>query len=201
MAVIGGGVMGASVAYHLAAPRLARRGRPRPRRRRPAPGAPGAPPAASARSTPPPINVRLSLLAREKLRRFADETGVDPGYAPARLSLARRAAPASSTCCARAGAVQHAEGLTEAVGGRRPRTSRRLNPAVRLDGVVGGAFCPTDGFIRPLGILEGYLARRARGSACAGRWGVEVRRAPARAGRPDRRGRDRARARSRSARW
>jgi sarcosine oxidase subunit beta len=33
----------------------------------------------------------------------------------------------------------------------------RINPAACLDGVVGGTFCPTDGFIRPLAILEGYV--------------------------------------------
>jgi sarcosine oxidase subunit beta len=38
----------------------------------------------------------------------------------------------------------------------------RLNPRVSLDGVIGGTFCPTDGFIRPMGLLTGYLdaARR-----------------------------------------
>jgi sarcosine oxidase subunit beta len=39
---------------------------------------------------------------------------------------------------------------------------------VRLDGVVGAAYCPTDGFIRPLAILDGYLR-------AAERLGVEVR--------------------------
>ena len=43
-----------------------------------------------------------------------------------------------------------------------PRQIAQLNPAVSLDSVIGGAFCPTDGFLRPLSILRGYLdgARR-----------------------------------------
>jgi sarcosine oxidase subunit beta len=57
--------------------------------------------------------------------------------------------------------VQHAEGLTEATE-VSPADIARINPAIRLDGVAGGAFCPTDGFIRPLRILEGYLAAAAR---------------------------------------
>jgi sarcosine oxidase subunit beta len=39
---------------------------------------------------------------------------------------------------------------------------RRLNPALAPEGIAGGVFCPTDGFIRPLRILEGYLAAGAR---------------------------------------
>ena len=81
-------------------------------------------------------------------------------------------APRSSTSCAPVVAIQHAEGLTEAVE-VSTEDVRRLNPAVRLDGVVGGAFCPSDGFIRPLKILEGYLAaaRAARRAGGVGRRG------------------------------
>jgi sarcosine oxidase, subunit beta len=38
----------------------------------------------------------------------------------------------------------------------------RLNPAVRLDGVIGAAFCQADGFVRPLEILHGYLEAAQR---------------------------------------
>src|SRR6185503_8779772 len=118
------------------------------------------------------INVRLSLLAREKLRRFADETGVDPGYAPAGyLWLASSAAELEVLRAGRV--VQHAEGLVEAAE-VTPEEIARINPAIRLDGVAGGAFCPTDGFIRPLRILEGYLAAAAR-LGVRQMWGTEVR--------------------------
>jgi len=63
--------------------------------------------------------------------------------------------------------VQHEEGLDEA---RivEPRDIREINPAVDLEGVLGGAFCPSDGFIRPLDLLRGYLEG-------AGRMGARVR--------------------------
>ena len=106
------------------------------------------------------INVRLSLLAREKLCRFEAETGVDPGYARhgylwvaggerelAELRAAQR--------------VQHAEGLHEAVE-LGADDVLRCNPALAPEGIAGGVFCPTDGYIRPLRILEGYLAAGAR---------------------------------------
>ena len=52
--------------------------------------------------------------------------------------------------------VQHAEGLHEAVEVTADDVAR-LNPAVCRHGVAGGVFCPTDGFIRPLAMLQGYV--------------------------------------------
>src|SRR5439155_27138886 len=49
----------------------------------------------------------------------------------------------------------------------------RINPARRLDGVVGATFCPTDGFIQPRRILDGYLAA-ARRSGARIEWQTEV---------------------------
>jgi sarcosine oxidase, subunit beta len=39
--------------------------------------------------------------------------------------------------------------------------------------VIGGVFCPTDGFVKPLDVLEGYLAA-ARRLGVRVHWGVEV---------------------------
>src|SRR5215211_8816448 len=78
--IIGAGVIGASVAYHLA-----QKGCESVlvlERNREAGGG------STSRATGgfraqfgSAINVRLSLLSREKLRMFAEETGVDPGFA------------------------------------------------------------------------------------------------------------------------
>jgi sarcosine oxidase subunit beta len=106
------------------------------------------------------VNVRLSLLARGKLLRFGDETGVDPGYRPAGyLWLAET--EAELTALRQGLEVQHREGLHEA----REISSddvARISPAVKSDGIIGGTFCPTDGFIAPLEILNGYLAAALR---------------------------------------
>jgi sarcosine oxidase, subunit beta len=48
-----------------------------------------------------------------------------------------------------------------------------VNPAVHPSGVVGAAYCPSDGFIRPLAILEGYL-RAASRLGVETRWDVEA---------------------------
>jgi sarcosine oxidase subunit beta len=170
VAVIGGGVIGASVAYHLA-----RRGW----RdvvvfdRMPAPGG-GSTGRASGgfrAQYATAVNVRLSLLAREKLRCFEAETGVDPGYTPCGyLWLAGSADELSEL--QRAQRVQHAEGLAEAAMlGLDDIAS--MNPAVQLSGVVGAAWCPSDGFIKPLALLEGYLRAGSR-LGVETRWGVEA---------------------------
>jgi len=167
--VLGAGVMGASVAWHLA-----RRGvNVLVLDRGPGPGS-----GSTARATggfraqyATHINVQLSLLARARLGTFAEDTGVDPGYAPhGYLWLA--ASERELTTLATARQVQCEAGLSEATA-VTPDDIRRLVPALAGDGIVGGTFCPTDGFLLPLQILEGYLGAAVRMGAEV-RWGVEV---------------------------
>lgn len=157
--VVGAGVVGASVAWHLA-----RLGWQEilvlDRARATAAGSTGRATGGFRAQYGTAINVRLSLLAREKLRRFQDEIGADPGYDPAGyLWLATTGAELDALAAGLA--VQHAAGLHES---RlvTPGEIAELNPAVRLDGVVGGAYCPTDGFIRPAAIADGYLDAATR---------------------------------------
>jgi sarcosine oxidase subunit beta len=168
--IIGAGVIGASVAYHLA-----RRGWREilvlDRSLGPGQGSTGKATGGFRAQYATPINVRLSLLSREKLRCFSEETGGDAGYVPAGyLWLASTARELELLRAAQR--VQHQEGLTEAVEVGTDEV-RRINPAVALDEVIGGAFCPTDGFINPVGIVEGYLAA-ARGLQVKLEWQVEV---------------------------
>lgn len=157
--ILGAGVIGASVAWHLAS-RGCRNVLVLERGPEPGVGSTGRATGGFRAQFGTEVNIRLSLLSREKLRRFRDEVGGDPGYRPCgylflaadegQLAALRSLQP-----------LQRSLGLTEVqeVG---PEDVRRLNPAVRLDDIPGGTFCPTDGFIRPLDILNGYLdaARR-----------------------------------------
>jgi sarcosine oxidase subunit beta len=160
VAIVGAGVLGASIAWHLGA--LGVRDVVLFDR-----GAPGQ--GSTARATGgfraqfgTELEVRLALLAREKLRRFRDEVGVDSGYeAHGYLWLARTSAQLEVLRAANA--VQRACGLVEA----RILESAEIgavNPAVRGE-FAGGAWCPTDGFLRALRILDGYLSGAQRQGA------------------------------------
>jgi sarcosine oxidase subunit beta len=157
--IIGGGVIGASVAYHLAA-RGCTNVRVLERAARPGEGSTGKATGGYRAQFGSDVNCRLSLLAREKLLRFRDETGVDSGYRPCGyLFLAEE--PATLDAIVAAQAVQHAAGVTEART-VTPDEARDINPAIDTDGLAGGTWCPTDGFIRPLDILRGYTEAAAR---------------------------------------
>lgn len=160
--IVGAGVMGASVAFHLAA-RGWRDVLMVDRSDGPGQGSTGVATGGFRAQYGTAINVRLSLLAREKFLRFRDEIGVDPGYLPAGyLWLAETRAELDGL---RAGLeVQRAEGLKEATDVSVGDVAR-INPVVRRDGIIGGTFCPTDGFIAPLRVLNGYLAAALRAGA------------------------------------
>jgi glycine/D-amino acid oxidase-like deaminating enzyme len=151
--VVGAGVIGASVAWHLS--RLGVRALLLEREAEPGKGSTGRATGGFRAQYGTGINVRLSLLSREKLRRFIDDTGVDPGYDPrGYLWLART--EAQLDVLRRAQDVQRAAGLVEA-SMLDLRQIREVNPYIRIDGLAGAAFCPTDGYIRPLDVLRGYL--------------------------------------------
>ena len=152
--IIGAGVIGASVAYHLA-----RRGCGRilvlERHRAPGQGSTGRATGGFRAQFGSEVNVRLSLLSREELLSFEEETGVDPGYRPCGyLFLAGDEAQLDALRAAQD--IQRAAGLEEA---REVTASEieEINPEIGTGGLVGGVFCPTDGFIRPMWILGGYV--------------------------------------------
>jgi len=157
--IVGAGVIGASIAYHLAA-RGARdvvvldRGNE--------PGAGSTPRATGGfrAQFATPADIALSLLSREKLIRFSDEIGCDSGYRPYGYLFIARSEQAMAQLRL-ANELQHACGLAEARVIDADEV-RRINPAVEDDAIVGGTFCPTDGFIRAMKILGGYVAASQR---------------------------------------
>jgi sarcosine oxidase subunit beta len=157
--IVGAGVIGTSIAYHLAARGVRDvvvidRGSE--------PGAGSTPRATGGfrAQFATAADIALSLLSREKLRRFEDEIGVDSGYRPYGYLFIARSEQAMAQLRI-ANELQHACGLPEARVIDAEEV-RRINPAVADDAIVGGTFCPTDGFIRAMKILAGYFATAQR---------------------------------------
>jgi sarcosine oxidase subunit beta len=168
--IIGGGVIGASIAWHLAQLGwkdilVLDQGAG------PGEGSTGRATGGFRASYGSAINIRLSLLAREKLRRFADDTGGVCGFQP--VGYLWLASSSMELDELRAGLeLQHGEGLVESREVSADQC-RALVPALAADTVTGGVWSPTDGYIRPLGILGGYLAAAER-HGVALRWGTRV---------------------------
>lgn len=159
--ILGGGVVGASVAHHLAA----RGADVLVLDRAAAPGG-----GSTARATggfraqfDNETEVRLSLLSRAKLLDFFEETGVDPGYRQHGY-LFVACSEAELERLRDAQRVQHACGVFEARMVSAGE-ARELNPAVEDETVLGGTFCPTDGFLRPMEVLRGYVEAATRNGA------------------------------------
>ena len=168
--IIGGGVIGASVAYHLAA-RGVRDVLVLERGAAPGAGSTGRATGGFRAQFGTRVNIQLSLLSREKLLRFEEETGVDPSFRQlGYLFVAGNDEELKELVSAQA--LQHECGLAEARAVDAGEVAR-LNPALNTEGVAGGVYCPTDGFIRPLEILRGYTEAAARLGARF-RYGVAV---------------------------
>lgn len=157
--IIGGGVIGASVAYHLAA-RGVRDVLVLERGAGLGAGSTGRATGGFRAQFGTRVNVQLSLLSREKLLRFKEETGVDPGFRQVGYLFVAGLEEELRELASAQG-VQRECGFAEAreVG---VEEVARLNPALNLEGVAGGVYCPADGFIRPLEILRGYTEAAAR---------------------------------------
>jgi sarcosine oxidase subunit beta len=167
--VVGGGAMGTSIAYHLAAAGV---GRVVLLEREPAlgTGSTGRCAGGFRHQFGSEINVRLSLASVAMIRRFSEEHGLPldvhvDGY----LFLVRD--DASWAEHRAAAAMQRSLGArveeldAAAVGA--------LVPGVATEGIVGATFGPDDGIADPSGLANGYatLARRAGASV---RLGVQV---------------------------
>lgn len=160
--IVGAGVMGASVAWHLTM--LGCRSVILiDRASGPGAGSTGRATGGFRAQFASLVNARLSLLSRDKLRHFHDATGGDCGYQPVGY-LFLAADQGQLATLREAIAVQRAAGLAESAMVSLDEIAK-LNPAIALDGVAGGSFGATDGYIRPLGILQGYLDSAQRNGA------------------------------------
>lgn len=156
--IIGGGIVGASVAYHLAqrgctnvlilereaAQGLGSTGR-----------ATGGVRAQFATS----INIQMSRYSIDFISHFAEITGHSSGYDPAGyLFIATDERQLAALRKNRQRQIKEGVTNVELVS---TNDITRMMPQLRTNDIVGGSFCQTDGFVTPLNILKGFTA-----SAC-----------------------------------
>lgn len=168
--VVGGGVVGASAAYHLAA---AGAGHVLLLEREDAlgMGSTGACAGGFRHQFSSEINIRLSLASVPMILSFGETHGIpldvhQDGY----LFLVRSEAPWRSFVAA--AELQRRLGVDARL--LQPEEAGALAPGLSLDGMIGATFCPDDGIADPSGLTAGY-ATIARGSGAELRTGVEVR--------------------------
>ena len=160
--IIGGGIIGASIAWHLAS-RGARSVRVLERADAPAAGSTGRATGGFRAQYGTNINVRLSLLSLAQLTTFADEHGVDPEYQPVGYLFMARTAQTLDTLRA-AMCVQHNAGYTD---GHEVSTDdiRKLSPGVNAEQFIGGVYAARDGYINPRALLDGLIRSAVRAHA------------------------------------
>ncbi len=154
--IIGGGVVGCSIAYHLG-----RRGaRDAVLLERETVGSGTTSKAAGGIRVqfPHETEIRFALESIEVFERFEDEFGVDPGYTKiGYLYLLSREAQLRGF--EKRIALQRSLGADVRV--LSPDEARKLVPALRADDLIAGVWGPRDGMAGPAEVTNGY-ARRAR---------------------------------------
>ncbi len=154
--IIGGGVIGASVAYHLAeagctdtliVEREERQGM----------GSTGVATGGVRAQFATEINIRMSLYSIDFLSRFEEATGHASGYEPhGYLFIATSEEQLDALKENRQRQLAFGLKNVELV---TPQDIAATLPQLRVDDVTGGSFCQTDGFISPLSVMHGFTRR------------------------------------------
>jgi glycine/D-amino acid oxidase-like deaminating enzyme len=161
--IIGGGIVGSSVAYHLAeagctnvllVEREAHQGL----------GSTGKSAGGVRAQFATEINIRMSVYSINFFEQFQEETGQDIGYRPhGYLFVATKQRHLEYLNSNRN--RQQACGLNN-VDILAREDILKILPQIRADDVVGGSFCPTDGFVDPYSMMTAFASRaRERGVA------------------------------------
>src|SRR5438874_2215803 len=152
--IVGGGIIGASIAYHLT--RAGVRDVVVLERDRLGSGSTGKNAGGIRKQFSSEINIRLSQRSIPRIECFAEEMGVDPDFHRVGylflITSDRDVAP-----------FERSLDLWKGMGvpARRvdAREAQALCPPARTDDVVFATFCGEDGYADPSSLLSGYVAR------------------------------------------
>ncbi len=156
IAIIGGGVAGLSIAYHLAARGC--RGVCVLERGQIGQGATARATGGIRQQFSREINVRLSQESLKQFERFEEEMGSSADFRQVGyLFLASR--ESDWAWLQEAASLQHRLGVPVEL--LTPEEAKRLVPGLRIDDLLGATFCGTDGIADPYAVVQ-TLARQAR---------------------------------------
>jgi sarcosine oxidase subunit beta len=103
------------------------------------------------------VNIRMSIYSIPFFAQFEEATGHPSGYKP-RGYLFMATNDRHMNYLRDNIARQKALGLTN-VELLSPEDIRKVLPQLRSDDIIGGSFCPTDGFVDPESVMTGFMAR------------------------------------------
>jgi len=156
--IIGGGIVGSSVAYHLA-----ESGCPNvliiEREEKQGLGSTSKSLGGVRAQFATPINIQMSIYSIDLFSRFEEVTGQTADYR-AHGYLFCATTEAHLRYLRKNQEKQKAFGLKNAEMVSREDVVRMV-PQMIADDIIGGAYCPTDGFVDPYGVMTGF-AKRAR---------------------------------------
>jgi sarcosine oxidase, subunit beta len=154
--IIGAGIVGSSIAYHLTEAgcknvlvleRETRQGL----------GSTGKSMGGVRAQFATSVNIRMSLYSIPFLNRFEDATGHPSGYKPHGYLFMATTEPHLDYLRTNL-AQQTALGLKGAEM-LQPSDVAKILPQMRADDIIGGSFCPTDGFVDPNSVMAGFMGR------------------------------------------
>src|SRR5450755_2785548 len=154
--IIGAGIVGSSIAYHLTEAgcknvlvleRETRQGL----------GSTGKSMGGVRAQFTTDVNIRMSVYSIPFFARFEEVTGHPSGYKP-RGYLFMATNDWHMQYLRKNQARQKSQGLKN-VELLTPDDIRAVLPQLRSDDIVGGSFCPTDGFVDPESVMNGFMAR------------------------------------------
>ncbi len=163
VAILGGGIVGSSIAWHLTEAGC-RNVVVIERERHQGKGSTGKSMGGVRAQFATPVNIRMSLYSIPFFRDFEQRTGRESGYR-AQGYLFVATADRHLAYLKENYGRQVAEGLTTA----RLLSAgevRAIAPEIRSDDVIGGSFCSTDGFVDPHLAMTGFMeSAKERGAA------------------------------------
>jgi sarcosine oxidase subunit beta len=154
--IIGAGIVGSSIAFHLTEAGV-RNVLVIERETRQGLGSTGKSMGGVRAQFATDVNIRMSIYSIPFFARFEDATGHPSGYKPhGYLFMATN--EAHLNYLRKNSARQKALGLKN-VELLAPDDIRKVLPQLRSDDIIGGSFCPTDGFVDPDSVMTGFMAR------------------------------------------